>query len=113
MANFVFNIAKGQVGGYFQRVDDVTAFGGANSSTMSYVVLKSPLASDGTLQDLDSLSAVLGASPEVANSGYARLTHNGATTGFGPFSPNDTNDWFDYDVPDLSYTSVTTGDLWR
>lgn len=56
MANIVFNIAKGRVNGYHNRVaNDVEA----NSGLV--VVLLKAVESDAVLQDYDSLSAILAA----------------------------------------------------
>lgn len=120
MAGFVFNIAKGRVGEFFFRVDNNDP---TNSALVAVVLATSGLESDATLIDKDDLAAVVaGTTDEVTNSGYARstLTDSTGTGGWsttgssGIATPlqDDTNDRFDYDIPDLSYTSVAAGSGW-
>ena len=125
MANLVFNIAKGRVGEFFFRVDNNDP---TNSAIVAVVLKESGLASDATLVDLDWLNDILaGTSDEATNSGYARSTLTDSTgtggwssTGLGGIAtpaPTDASDLFDYDLPDLSYTSVAGAggatDNWR
>lgn len=108
MADFVFNIAKGRVVELFKRVDgnDPT-----NSALIVVVLATSGLESDATLKDKDDLAAVVsGATNEVTNSGYARktLTDSDITDA----GPDDTNDRYDLDIADQTWTAVAAGDGW-
>ena len=106
VANFTFNIAKGRVGEYYQRVDSNDP---ANSALIVVVLATSGLEFDSTLIDYDNLSLLLaGASNEVTNVNYARKTLTDAD--LGAATPDDTNDRFDYDIPDQTWTSVAAGD---
>lgn len=108
MADFVFNIAKGRVAEFYNRVDtnDPT-----NSALVVVVLATSGLESDATLKDKDDLAAVVsGATNEVTNSGYARkvLTDSDLSA----LAPDDTNDRMDADIPDQTWTAVAAGDGW-
>lgn len=65
MANFMFNIAKGRVAEFFNRVD-------SNDPTNSAIILVPLSASDteANLQDLDDLAAVLAAAPNEAGASW-------------------------------------------
>ena len=68
MADIIFNIAKGRLAAY---VDRVVANDPANSA-ITVVILKTA-AADAVLQDLDTLAAILaGASVEADFTNYAR-----------------------------------------
>jgi hypothetical protein len=108
LADFVFNIAKGRVAEFYNRVDtnDPT-----NSALVVVVLATSGLESDATLKDKDDLAAVVsGATNEVTNSGYARkvLTDSDLSA----LAPDDTNDRMDADIPDQTWTAVAAGDGW-
>lgn len=108
MANFVFNIAKGRVAELATRVD---ADDPANSALVIVVLATTGLESDATLIDKDDLAAVVsGATNEVTNSGYARKTLTQAD--ISAPAPDDTNDRFDVDIPDQTWTAVAAGDGW-
>lgn len=108
MANFVFNIAKGRVVEYYQRVDT----NDPTTATLKIVVLAtSGLESDAVLIDKDDLAAVVsGTTNEVTNSGYARKSLSDSDTAAA--TPDDTNDRFDIDIPDQTWTAVAAGDGW-
>lgn len=107
MPNFVYNIAKGRVAEFLERVDNNDP---ANSAIV--VVAINTATGDGTLQDLDDLAAVLadGGTAEVTNTNYARkvLTDSDVTGG----GVDDTNDRYDADLPDQTWTAVAAGDAW-
>lgn len=108
MADFVFNVAKGRVVELFRRVDGNDP---ANSALIIVVLATSGLESDATLKDKDDLAALVsGATNEVTNSGYARktLTDSDITDP----GPDDTNDRYDIDIADQTWTSVAAGDGW-
>lgn len=107
MADFVYNIAKGRVAEFLERVD-------TNDPTNSGIVVVAVVTTetDGTLQDLDDLAAVLGNAntAEATNTNYARkvLTDVDVTGG----GVDDTNDRYDADLPDQTWTAVAAGDNW-
>lgn len=108
MANFVFNVAKGSVGEYYNRVDNNDP---ATCALIVMVLATSGLESDATLIDVDTVSAlVAGTTNEVGNSGYARKVLVGAD--LGPRTPDDTGDKMDLDIPDQTWTAVAAGDGW-
>ena len=107
MADFVFNVAKGRVNELVRRVV-------ANDPTNSalVVVAIATTATDGTLQDLDTLSAILADAntAEVTNTNYARkvLTDSDLSNP----TIDDTNDRQEADMADQTWTSVAAGDDW-
>jgi hypothetical protein len=107
MADFVYNIAKGRTAELYNRVDlsDPT-------NAVLVVVVIDTSATDGTLQDLDTLTAVLGDAntAEVTNTNYARLVLD--DTDLAAFAPDDTNDRVDLDLADFAWTAVAAGDGW-
>lgn len=113
MANFVFNIAKGRVVELYNRVENNDP---ANSAFVVVVLKTTGLESDATLLDYDNLDLLLkrgGGSQvaEVTNSGYARKTLTDVDLASVP-APDDTNDRYDIDIPDLTWTAVAAGDGW-
>lgn len=108
MADFVFNVAKGRVAEFYNRVDTNDP---ANSALIVVVLATTGLESDATLRDMDTLAAVVaGATNEVTNSGYARkvLTDADITA----LTIDDTNDRVDLDIADQTWTAVAAGDGW-
>lgn len=107
MANFVFNIAKGQVVSYYKRVDENDP-----AAAVLVIAVWNTTATDATLIDLDTVSAIEADAntAEVANSGYARkvLTDTELTAA----TPDDANDRFDLDFPDQTWTAVAAGTAW-
>lgn len=100
MADGVFNIAKGRVNEYVNRVD-------SNDPTNSalVVVLLQVAEADATLEDYDDLSALLaGSNTEATFTNYARkvLTDTDVTAP----TPDDTNNRQDADIPDQTWTSA-------
>lgn len=105
MADFVFNIAKGRVVELFNRVDSSDP---TNSALIIVPILASGIESDATLKDYDTLAALLGgASDEATSGGWNRKTLTDSDITFP--SPDDTNDRYDLDIPDQTWTSVSTG----
>lgn len=108
MADFVFNIAKGRVAEFYNRVDSNDP---TNSALIIVVLATSGLEGDSTLEDYDTLGALLaGASNEVTNSGYARKVLT--DTSLSAFAPDDTNNRVDLDIADQTWTTVAAGDGW-
>jgi len=102
MADFVFNIAKGRVAEHYNRVKSNDP---ANSALIIVVLGATSIASDATLIDFDTLSAVL-ANPsyETNNTNYARKTLTDAD--LAALSPDDANDRMDVDIPDQTWAAV-------
>lgn len=108
MANFVFNVAKGRVAEFYNRVQTNDP---ANSALIAVVLATSGLESDATLIDKTTLSAVVsGTTNEVTNTGYARIVLTDAD--LSALSPDNTNDRVDLDIADLAFGAITAGDGW-
>lgn len=108
MANFVFNIAKGRVAEYYNRVRSNDP---AASALIIVILRTASLEADSVLIDKDDLAAVLsGTTDEATNTGYARKTLT--DTDLTNLVPDDTNDRMDVDIPDLTWTAVAAGDGW-
>jgi hypothetical protein len=105
MADFVFNIAKGRVAELYNRVDSNDP---ANSALV--IVVAQAGSTDATLRDLDTLSAVLAATAEVTNSGYARKVLT--DTDLAAFAADDANDRVDLDFADQTWSAVVAGTGW-
>lgn len=109
MANFVFNIAKGRVVEYYNRVENNDP---TNSGLVIVVLATSGLESDATLIDKDTLADVVsGATNEVTNTNYARKVLTDSDLAALP-APDDTNDRYDIDLPDQTWSAVAAGDGW-
>jgi hypothetical protein len=109
MADFVFNIAKGRVVEYYNRVES----NDPTNSALIIVAINAGAATDATLKDYDSLQAILDDvnAAEVTNTNYARKTLTETDLAALP-APDDTNDRFDVDLPDQTWTSVAAGTAW-
>lgn len=102
MADTPFNIALGRAVELYNRVDSNDP---ANAALVIVLLASSGLESHATLRDVDTLAAVVaGTTNEATNTGVSRkvLTDSDITA----FSPDDTNNRIDLDVPDQVYTSV-------
>ena len=100
MADLVFNVAKGSVAAYHNRVNDNDP---ANSALI--VVLLKTAAADSTLRDQDTLAAILaGGSTEADFTNYARKTLTDSD--ISAATVDDTNDRVDADIPDQTWTSA-------
>jgi hypothetical protein len=106
MAASVFNISKGRVVEFANRVDvsDPT-------NAVFVVVALNSTATHATLRDLDTLALVIADvnTVEAANTGYARivLDQDDITT----ISPDDANDRFDVDLADFEFGAITDDDV--
>jgi len=108
MADFVFNIAKGRVVEYVNRVDNNDP---TNSALIVMILRTASIEADSVLRDKDDFSALVsGTTDEATNSGYVRKTLTDADITFS--APDDTNDRYDVDIPDLTWTAVASGDGW-
>jgi hypothetical protein len=112
MSDFVFNIAKGSVAGYYDRVKSNVV----PASVLVIVAIKATgIEADSVLQDYDDLATLLAAAnDEATNTGYARKTlDDTAITATLASSVDDTNNWVLLKVPDQTWTAVqTTGGAW-
>ena len=102
MANIVFNIAKGRVVEYYNRVEN-------NDPSPSALILvpieTSGLESDATLIDKDDLAAVLsGSTNEQTTMGRKTLTD--ADLASLP-APDDTNDRYEVSLPTVTWSAAT------
>lgn len=104
MADFVFNIAKGRVTEMYNRVDSNDP---ANSALV-VVPVDVGATSDATIKDFDTLAAVLGGGvTERTTGGWNRKVLTDAD--ISAFTPDDTNDRVDLDIPDQTWTAVSAG----
>ena len=109
MADFVFNISKGRVVEFYNRVD--TNDPAASELTVG-VLATAGVEADDTLNNADTWSAlVAGATNFVTNSGYAIKVL--ADADITAFAPDDTNNRVDLDIPDQTWTAVAAGDGWN
>lgn len=109
MADFVFNIAKGRVVEYYNRVENNDP---ANAALVVVILATAGLETDAVLRDKDTLADVVsGTTNEVTNSGYARKVLTDADLAALP-APDDVNDRYDVDIPDQTWTAVAAGDGW-
>jgi hypothetical protein len=109
MADFVFNVAKGRVVELYNRVENNDP---TNSALIVLVLATSGLESDATLIDKDDVAALVsGATNEVTNTNYARKVLTDTQLSALP-SPDDTNDRYEVDIPDQTWTGVAAGDGW-
>lgn len=101
MADGVFNISKGRVAEFATRVDS----NDPTNSAIVIVLLKAGEA-DGTLEDYDDLSTLLAAAgnTEADFTNYARKVLS--DTDVATPAPDDTNNRFDVDLPDQTWTSA-------
>lgn len=102
MANIVFNIAKGRVVEYYNRVKGNDP---ANAALILVPIETSGLESDATLIDVDSLSALLsGTTNEQSTMGRKTLTD--ADLAALP-APDDTNDRYEVSLPTTTWAAAS------
>lgn len=107
MADFVFNIAKGRVVEFYNRVKSNDP---ANSALV-LVVIDANGDTDATMKDRDDLAALLGGTAnEVTNTNYARKVLTDAD--LAALGVDDANDRFDIDIPDQTWSAVAAGTAW-
>lgn len=105
MADLVFNIAKGKVNEYVNRV---AANDPANSALV--VALFTGAGSDATLRDLDTLAAIEADAgfAEASDVSYARKILTDAD--LSSPTPDDTNDRQESDIPDQTWALLAGGE---
>lgn len=102
MANIVFNIAAGRVVELYNRVENNDP---ANSALILVPIETSGLESDATLQDADTLAAVLaGTTNEQTTMGRKTLTD--ADLAALP-APDDTNNRYEVSLPTVTWTAAS------
>jgi hypothetical protein len=102
MANIVFNIAKGRVVEYYNRVKSNDP---ANSAIILIPIETSGLETDATLIDKDDVAALLsGTTNEQTTMGRKTLTD--ADLVALP-APDDANDRYDVSLPTVTWTAAT------
>ncbi len=95
MGNGPFNIAKGRAIEFHNRIDSNDPAAGVYQ-----IVLASGAATDATLQDLDTLAAVL-ADPGVTEATFTNYTRKTVTDTDITFpGPDDANNRYDVTIPD-------------
>lgn len=107
MADFVYNIAKGRVAEFHNRVQS----NDPGTAVLTLVVVNSTTP-DATLKDLANLSLILGEAltAEVTNTNYARIDLG--DTDLAALSPNYANDSMDLDFADQTWATILAGDNW-
>lgn len=102
MANIVFNVAKGRVVEYYNRVENNDP---TNAALILVPIETSGLEADATLIDADTLAAVLaGTTNEQTTMGRKTLTD--ADLAALP-APDDTNDRYEVSLPTVTWTAAT------
>jgi hypothetical protein len=102
MANIVFNIAKGRVKEFYNRVESNDP---TNSALIIVPIETSGLQSDATLIDMDDLAAVLaGATNEQTTMGRKTLTDSDLAA---LSAPDDTNDRNECDLPTVTWSAAS------
>ena len=105
MADFTFNIAKGRIVEFYNRVE-------SDDPAASALILI-PLSASGTEaqgQDLDDLAAVEADAnfAEITTGGWSRKTLTQTELAALP-APDDTNNRYGVQVPSVTWTSVAVG----
>lgn len=107
MSDGVFNIAKGRVAEFYNRVDSNDP---ANSALV-IVAIDRGATTDATLKDYDDLATLLAGTPnEVTNTNYARKVLTDAD--LAALAVDDTNDRMPLDLPDQTWTAIAAGTAW-
>ncbi len=103
MADIVFNIAKGRVAELYNRVKTADP-----SAARLYVIpISAGAVSDATALDVDTFADLVtaGVTERTAN-GWNRKTL--AAADLASMAPDDTNNRMDIDIPDQTWTAVST-----
>lgn len=104
MADICFNIAKGRVAELYNRVDT----NDPANSVLVIVPVDVGATTDATIRDFDTLAAVLaGGVTERTTGGWNRKTLTDSD--ISAMTVDDGNDRMPLDLPDQTWTSVTSG----
>ena len=107
MANFVFNIAKGRVVEYYNRVENNDP---AASALVVIVLATTGLEAQSVLEDADTFAAVVaGTTNEVTGTGWDRKVLTDADLAALP-APDDTNNRYDVSIPTFNWTPAAAAD---
>jgi hypothetical protein len=108
MADVVCNIAKGRVVEYYNRVENNDP-----AASALIVVLFTGTETDDNIKDADTLAALEAlALAESVDGSYARKTLTDTELAALP-APDDTNNRYEVDVPDQTWTGMTGETLTR
>ena len=103
MANIVFNIAKGRVVEYYNRVEN-------NDPSTSKLILvpieTTGLESDATLIDKDDLAAVLSGTTNEQTTNMGRKNLTDTELAALP-APTDASDYYEISLPTVTWTAAT------
>lgn len=102
MADFIFNIAKGRFVEFYNRVKSNDP---ANSA---FILIPVDVAAvtDATIKDFDTFAQITGGGvTEKTAGGWGRKTIDDTALAALP-APDDTNDRYDVDMPDQTWTAV-------
>jgi hypothetical protein len=103
MATGVFNIAKGRVGEFYRNVENNSP---ANSAFIIVLLKSAGLEADDTLNNYDDLATLLAAANDECDfTNYARKVLTDVELSSVP-APDDTNNRYDLDIPDLTWTAA-------
>lgn len=102
MADFIFNIAKGRIVEFYNRVESSDP---TNAAFVLVPIETTDIESDATLKDYDDLNALLGAANNEQTE-MGRKTLTDADLAALP-APDDANDRYDLDLPDVTWTGAT------
>ena len=109
MATGSFNVSLGREVEFHNRVNDSDP---TNAVFVLVVLASAGLVTDAVLKDYDTLDAVLaGASAEVTNVGYARISINDG--GLAAYSVDDSDDSITLPLANQTTGAITAGDSWR
>lgn len=104
MANFVFNIAKGRVTEFYNRVENNDP---AASALIVIVIATTGLETQAVLEDKDDFAAVVaGTTDEVTGTGWNRKTLTDVELAAFP-APDDTNNRYAVPVPTFNWTPAS------
>jgi hypothetical protein len=107
MANFVFNIAKGRVVEYYNRVENNDP---AASALVVVVLATTGLETQAVLEDADTLAAVVaGTTNEVTGTGWDRKVLTDVELAAFP-APDDTNNRYAVPIPTFNWTPAAAAD---
>jgi len=108
MTDFVFNIAKGRVAEFYNRVQTND---GTNSALTLLILTTAGLETDVVLRKKETVAALLaGTTNEVTNTNYARIELTDAD--LVVLAPDHVNDRTDLDFNNPSWTTILAGDSW-
>jgi hypothetical protein len=109
MANQIFNIGLGRAVEWYNRVKNNDP---AASELVIMILATAGIESDAALKDFDTFSAIVaGTTNEVTNGGYAKKVLGDVD--MLAWAPDDTNDRWDLDLNDQTWTAVAAGDGWN